>query len=205
MRRTAVCAAALLLAVSPAGAHLVSTGMGPVYDGMSHFLLSPPSLAPLLGLALWTGLRGPDHGRWALFTATGAWSCGSVLGLALAPPGVAASLSTAAMCLILGILAAADFEAPIVLTVVLAALIGLLDGAMSAAAAGTAAGLAAIVGSSAAVFALMALTASSIVPLRLLWLRIAVRVTGSWLAALGLLLMGWAIRARAHLPWAAFR
>jgi hypothetical protein len=50
------------------------------------------------------------------------------------------------------------------------------------------------------VFALMALTASSIVPLRLLWLRIAVRVTGSWLAALGLVLMGWAIRARAHLP-----
>src|ERR1039457_3005757 len=47
----------------PAEAHLNSTGMGPVYDGLMHFLTSPEDFAPVLALALLAGLRGASYGR----------------------------------------------------------------------------------------------------------------------------------------------
>jgi len=46
-----------------------------------------------------------------------------------------------------------------------------------------------------AVFALIALAAAFVVRLRAHWARIAVRVAGSWIAASGLLMLGWALRA----------
>jgi hypothetical protein len=190
-------AAWLLLMAQSAAAHLVSTGMGPVYDSMSHLLLSPEYLAPLLGLALWAGLRGADHGRWALFTASGAWLCGGLFGFALFPPSIATSLFTAGACLALGVLVAADLRTSVALTTVFAASIGFFDGAMNAAAEGPARSTAGVLGDCTAVFVLLALVASPIMPLRLLWLRVVIRVAGSWLAALGLLLIGWVIRARA--------
>jgi len=53
-----------------------STGMGPIYDGLLHFLMSPEDLIPALALALLAGLRAPHtdggqrlrsrrHGYWA--------------------------------------------------------------------------------------------------------------------------------------------
>lgn len=45
-----------------------------------------------------------------------------------------------------------------------------------------------------AVFVLLALAAALVVTLRAHWMRIAVRVAGSWIAASGLLMLGWAIR-----------
>ena len=52
----------------------------------------------------------------------------------------------------------------------------------------------AILGIATAVFTLVALTASTVVPLRAAWSRIIVRVAGSWIAAIGLLLFGWSFR-----------
>ena len=59
-------AAALLLAPATAQAHLVNTGLGPVYDGVSHFALTPEDLVPALALALLAGQGGPRAGRLAL-------------------------------------------------------------------------------------------------------------------------------------------
>ena len=36
----------------PAQAHLNSTGMGPIYDGFMHFVMSPEDFVPVLALAL---------------------------------------------------------------------------------------------------------------------------------------------------------
>jgi urease accessory protein len=44
------------------------------------------------------------------------------------------------------------------------------------------------------VFVLVALFAAFVAPLRAPWARIAVRVGGSWIAASGLLMFGWAVR-----------
>jgi len=43
---------------APARAHLVTTGMGPVYDGIGHLILTPEDLIPAFAVALFTGLHG---------------------------------------------------------------------------------------------------------------------------------------------------
>jgi hypothetical protein len=37
----------------PAEAHLNSTGMGPFYDGLIHFLMSPEDIVPVLASRCW--------------------------------------------------------------------------------------------------------------------------------------------------------
>ena len=59
---------ALLLWPGAAHAHLVTTGLGPVYDGISHLFLSFDDLLPVVAMALLAGLNGPAAGRRALFT-----------------------------------------------------------------------------------------------------------------------------------------
>ena len=46
----------------------------------------------------------------------------------------------------------------------------------------------------ATLFAFVALAAALVVALRAPWARIAVRVAGSWIVAIGLLLLGWSLR-----------
>jgi hypothetical protein len=41
-------------------------------------------------------------------------------------------------------------------------------------------------------FVFIALIASFVVSIRIPWMRIAVRVLGSWIVAIGLLMLGWA-------------
>ncbi len=77
--------ALLVAAVSsaPASAHLVTTGLGPVYDGISHLLVSFDDLLPALTLALLAGLNGAAAGRRALFVLPGVWLAAGLAGHAL--------------------------------------------------------------------------------------------------------------------------
>jgi hypothetical protein len=191
----ALAAAAAALAPGVAQAHLVSTGMGPVYDGIVHFALSPEELLPVAALALAAGLHGPATARRLMFAAPAAWlagMAGPALGLELT--GLADSIATAAIFMVAGGLLAAEKRAPAVLTLIAGVLLGLIRGAsdMAALGGGGAAALS-MIGGAATVFVLTALAASIALPLQALWLRIAVRYAGSCLAALGLLLAGWAI------------
>ena len=45
-----------------------------------------------------------------------------------------------------------------------------------------------------AIFVLVALVAAFVVSLRAPWARIVVRVAGSWIAAIGLFMLGWSLR-----------
>ena len=181
------------LCPSRANAHLVSTGLGPIYDGLLHFALTPEDLVPVLALALLAGLRGPAHGRRALFVLPVAWLLGGWFGLAV--HGRANPVLAAVSFVLLGGLVAADVRLPLGATTMLAALLGLWHGYLN----GTAMsqpgprGLG-IVGIAAAVFALVAITASFVTSLRPAWARVVVRVAGSWIAAIGLLLLGWGLR-----------
>ena len=58
----AATAAAVVALPAPAHAHLVTTGLGPVYDGISHVLLSPDDLLPVVAMALLAGLNGRETG-----------------------------------------------------------------------------------------------------------------------------------------------
>jgi urease accessory protein len=177
----------------PAAAHLVTTGLGPVYDGLVHFALAPEDLVPALALAAFAGLRGAVHGRRVLFVLPTAWLLGGLLGLSI---GVGPSpLAPIASFLILGGLVAADARLPLAATSALALLLGLLHGYLNGMAmTRPELGALGVMGIVICVFTLTALATSLVVPLRVMWARVAVRVAGSWIAAVGLLLLGWALR-----------
>jgi urease accessory protein len=185
-----------VLCSKPAEAHLESTGMGPIYDGLMHFLMSPEDLVPVLALALLAGLRGAAYGRRASFTLPLSWLVGSLFGLTAAATTGSAILS-ALWFLLLGGLLIADARLSLRALTALAVLLGLVHGYWN----GTGMGLSgsavvALLGLASGVFALVVLAAALVVPLRAQWARIAVRVAGSWIAASGLLMLGWSLRGR---------
>ena len=189
--------AVFALALSPAraDAHLNSTGMGPVYDGMLHFVLSPEDLIPVVALALLAGLRGAPHGRRALFALPIAWLVGGLLGVSASAANDSALLS-ALWFVALGGLLAADAKLSLPALTAVAALLGLIHGYLNGAGMGTPdTAVLALTGLVSAVFVLVALAAASVVRLRAQWARIAVRVAGSWIVAIGLLMLGWSVRA----------
>jgi len=98
---------------------------------------------------------------------------------------------------VLGVLTALDRRLPERAVIALAALVGLLHGWLNGAGIAAAGRESlALVGIGTAIFVVVALGAALVVSLRRSWQRIAVRVAGSWVAAIGLLLLGWALRAR---------
>jgi urease accessory protein len=185
---------AIALVSGPADAHLNATGMGPVYDGLIHFLTSPEDLVPALALALLAGLRGEPYGRRAMFALPAAWLLGSLFGLSAALAS-AGTLAASLWFLVLGGLVVADAKLSLRSMTVLCALLGLFHGYLNGAGMGLSAqAIMAALGLAAAVFVLVVLIAALVVQLRAQWARIAVRVGGSWIAASGLLMLGWSIR-----------
>ena len=187
-----VAVAALLCCPSPAAAHLVTTGMGPVYDGIGHLLLTPEDLVPAIALALYAGLRGASAGRGAMFLLPAAWLAGGLAGSAASVP-LPATLPAVSI-LLLGGLVAADLSLPAGAVAGLAVALGLVHGLLNGAILREGAGTPGLVGIAATLFVLVALAAGLVVSLSKPWARIAVRVAGSWIAAIGLLMFGWALR-----------
>ena len=186
---------AALLLPAAAHAHLVSTGLGPFYDGLSHFVLTPEDLLPALALALLVGLNGARAGRGALFALPAAWLAGGLAGLAW-PTAASIPALTIASFLALGAMVAADLRLRFAWTIGLAVLLGVLNGYLNGSAmAASRLGLPGLAGIVSALFVTVALAAALAVAQRAPWARIAVRVAGSWVAAAGVLLLGWSLRA----------
>ena len=184
----------LALMPAPAEAHLNSSGMGPIYDGLLHFVMSPDDLVPALALALLAGLRGISYGLRVLFVLPAAWLLGAALGLA-ASTATGSSVGPAIWFVVLGVLVAADVELSLALTTGLAVLLGLNHGFVNGGGMGQpGTAFMAALGLGVAVFVLVALAAALVVRLRAEWARVAIRVAGSWIAASGLLMLGWAVR-----------
>ena len=184
----------LALSSTPAEAHLNSTGMGPIYDGLMHFLMTPEDLVPALALALLAGLRGAAHGRRASFTLPAAWLAGSLFGLT-APATTASAVLSSLWFLLLGGLVVADAKLSVSTMTALSALLGFVHGYLNRTGMGQSAfAVVAVLGLTAGVFVLIVLAAAFVVQLRANWARIAVRVAGSWIAASGLLMLGWSFR-----------
>ncbi len=173
-------------------AHLVTTGMGPVYDGIGHFLMTPEDLVAVLALALYAGLRGTVTGRRTMFLLPLAWFAG---GLAGSMMGSLPALPVSALSLVvLGTLVAADLSMPDDAISVLAIVIGLVHGFFNGSALKEGSGALGLLGIMVMLFILFALSSAFIVSLKKPWTRIAVRVAGSWIFASGFLMIGWFIR-----------
>ena len=193
--RGLVAGGCLVLLPATAHAHLVNTGLGPFYDGVSHFALTPEDLLPALALALLAGQRGSRAGRLALFGLATAWLLGGLVGLVFPTIESATTLTTVSF-LALGGLVAAEARLNPEWVTGLALVVGLLHGYLNGAAMAQAKlGALGLVGIVSTLFVTVALAAAMVVAIRVPWGRIAVRVAGSWIAAVGLLLLGWSLRA----------
>jgi urease accessory protein len=185
---------ALLLAPSMAHAHLVTTGLGPFYDGAMHLALSPDDLLGLLAAALLAGLCGPQAGRWTLAALPVAWLVGATVGLHV--PGIPPLPGWSILSFVaLGVLVVLDAKLPAWAVATLGGLFGLLHGVLNGAALAQAnAGAVNVLGIVATVAILLLLVSAAVVSLRPAWTRIAVRVAGSWVVAVGMLMFGWLFR-----------
>ncbi len=178
----------------PAAAHLVTTGMGPVYDGIGHLLLTPEDLIPVIAIALYCGLRGPEAGRLLLFMLPLAWFAGGLLGLGAdwlpAFPVQALSL------ILLGLLVAADLRMSYPIIILIIGLLGLMHGYFNGIALKSGPAVLGLFGIMSMIFVVVALVSSLVISLKIVWTRIVVRVFGSWIAASGMLMVGWFIKGQ---------
>ena len=176
-------------------AHLVTTGLGPVYDGIGHFALSPDDAIPVAAVAILAGLRGKPSGRWVIFLLPLAWLLGGLLALhsSYVPRFPVQCFSFMAI----GILVASDLPLPNSAVAAICILVGAVHGFLNGVAfreAGAGNGTLELIGISVVIFVIVTLLAALVVSLKPHWARIVVRVAGSWVAAIGLLMLGWALK-----------
>ncbi len=194
-RRTiGITAAFLLMLPGAASAHLVTTGLGPFYDGISHLLLSPDDLVPVLALALLAGVNGPAAGRRMLFALSAAWLCGGLLGAHFGGP-LLPSGAVSASFLVVGLLIAWGRTLSPTGVAALAVTVGLAHGWLNGVGiAESHRDLLALAGMVSTEFVIAAIVAGIAVAFASGPARIAARVAGSWIAAIGVLMLGWSLR-----------
>jgi urease accessory protein len=169
-------------------------GVWPFYDGLAHLFVTPEELLPVIALGLLAGLRGPRFGRAVLLALPVAWLVGSTAGVLLAPQ-LTPTGAEIILTIVLGALLAADRPLPLGFVVGLAILVhGILNGSELAKTLLSA--QMSNVGVVVALFVSVSLLAGQAASVRLRWVRTAFRVAGSWIAAIGLLMLGWAM----HIP-----
>ena len=187
--------ATTLSVASSADAHLVSTGFGPFDDGLTHLFVTPEDLLPVIAIALLAGLRGPRFGRAVLFVLPIAWLVGSAFGLLLAPP-ITLPLPETILTIALGMLLATESRLPLTSLAGLAILLGLLHGLLNGSELPKTPSSSQIfaAGVGTALFITVSLLAGQAASVQLQWTRVAIRVAGSWIVAIGLLMLGWTLR-----------
>jgi len=186
--------ALLVLSPSSAMAHLVTSGLGPFYDGALHLAISPDDLLGLLAITLLAGLCGARAGRLTIVFLPLAWFVAGLVGLNL-PANIDLPWLSILSFLVLGVLVAIDPKLHPKVVVTLAVLFGGIHGLFNGSAlAAIGAGPLALSGIAVTVLVTAILVSSFVVSMHAAWARIAVRVTGSWVAAVGMLMFGWLVK-----------
>ncbi|WP_295539334.1 HupE/UreJ family protein [uncultured Thiohalocapsa sp.] len=189
----------MFLLPGAAQAHLVSSGLGPFYDGALHLLLSPLDLLALLAVVVLAGHSGRAPARWAVIALPIAWAVAwlGAMWIGAAAPEAAPALDALKIGLLTlaGVAVAAGLRAPALVVAAIAAAAGIVCGLGGGlVAADTGAGAVAFAGLWTAVLILGLLAAAVTVSLERPALRIALRVVGSWIAAVGVLAAGWVLQ-----------
>ena len=169
-------------------------GLGPFYDGLAHPFLTPSHLLPVLALSIMAALAGAGTGRVLITVMPLIWLGAGFLGSSLPrEPSLPGCLG--AITLALGVLAASAAPLSIYLFGVVASVASILpaltDGAEARA---SGQGLPGTLGIVVSVAAISSLVAGHGLRLRGAAARIALRIAGSWIGAVGLLTLGWSIR-----------
>lgn len=176
-------------------AHLVQTGFGGFYDGMVHSVVTPEDAMVMVALALLSALGGKEQARLLVVAVPLAWfvagGCALVFPSVLPPP-----LATTISFGLIGLLVALNQQLPKPVFLVLAIIVACLHGASNGEAMREAElGWLGLAGSCLAVFVVVSLLSASLAGIVKPPARVAVRVGGSWLVAIALLMIGWTIRS----------
>jgi hydrogenase/urease accessory protein HupE len=198
MRRVAAPKTIIVLSAvvaAPAHAHLVETGFGAFYDGIAHVAVTPADLLVVIALALLAGQQGTRAARYTVFALPVAWLAGGLIGAGWPSVAGLPLLSTLSFALA-GALVALNARIRDVGVIALATVAGMLHGfanGVTMAPAGV--GGLVLGGVISAIFFLTAVLSAEVTALPAGWPRIVVRVAGSWIAATGLLMLGWLARS----------
>ena len=179
----------LMAAANPVWAH-GSINAGDFYQGLLHPVLHVEHILSILALGFWSG-QAIGRGQWLTpLTFAGAVLIGAVLGLfSIALPS--ASIIIYASMVILGVFVAARLRLPITAMVPIAAVFGLFHG--WAHGAGMLENLEKpvlfVLGIGVALGLLLFYSVQLLVYFKANWIQIAVRIAGSWITAIGLLVL----------------
>lgn len=198
MKKGSAPAIACLLMLWPAtaNAHLVSTGLGPFYDGVLHLMVSPEDILATLGIALLAGLSGRHIARLSILIVPVTWFIGGIVGVKFATASDWPFINALSL-IVLGLLIAVDGKLPASIIALLAAAVGALHGYLNGQALGLVnAGTQELLGIATSALVVITLGSAGAAILGAGKGRIVLRVLGSWLAALGLLLFGWDFRGQ---------
>lgn len=173
-----------------------SMAMGELYAGLLQPVLHFESLLPILALALWASQQGaPLLWQLPLAFAGAALVAACVALVGFAVPG-AAQVQSAAM-LGFGGLVAARVRLPVAAALALAALAGLAQGSVGAFGEPAAAArpVLYVLGFALGLGLLLFHVENVAVRARAFWMQVGIRVVGSWIAAVGVLISVLALRA----------
>lgn len=184
---------ALLAAPANAHAHLVTTRLGDFYGGMLHPLTGFEDPLPWLALAILAAFQGARRARWLLAVFPLGLFAGGGLSI-VAPTLSFVPLLNVGLIAIIGLAVAAAVVAPLPAVIGLGAFVGLAQGYQNGAAmidstdrllfisGVTAIGYASITMATACAIAFLEGSGS--------WRPIALRASGSWVAAVGIMAFG---------------
>ena len=175
---------------TPASAHSVNKRFGDFYGGMLHPVTAVEHLFPVLALGLLAGQQGARVARWVVLAFPIGLCVGVMLGTNFAPNDYI-SWTNKISLLVLGLLVAASVRVPLSGLLAIALLLGAAHGYEYTAGIPQRVTMHMFLpGMLVSGIALVAVMAATAVSLRLPWQQIALRVAGSWIAAIGLLSIG---------------
>jgi hydrogenase/urease accessory protein HupE len=190
-RLTAV--AVLLLAPSAAQAHLVNSRLGDFYSGVLHPLTAFEEVLPWLALAALAAFQGAPRARWLVVVFPLSLFAGCALSQLLPSLSFIPAIAVALIA-ITGLSVAAAVRLPLPVLLGLAAVMGFVHGLQNGQAmTATTDQLLFILGVTAIGYGVMTIaTGAAIAFLRGVgsWRPIVLRASGSWVAAVGIMVMG---------------
>jgi urease accessory protein len=183
------------LTVTPAAAHLVTTGLGAFYDGMAHPFTSVPDLLMIAALGWLAGTSSAASARSVAFVLP--LSClAAGLVVAVVPALQLGHWVSFAALVMLGAFLATGRAGSTLLLSIAALIVGSVIGSTNEAiAAGAATAIRYLLGAALALFVFTIFASALALLARRDWMRIGTRIAGSWIATIGLLMMGLALKA----------
>ena len=179
-------------AASPAFAHTVNPKLGGFYAGFLHPITALEHVLPFFVLGILAGQLGEERGRYMVLIFPGAIAVGAVSALWI--PGVhGIGLINILSAAVLGALVASAWRMPMLLFYAAGIIFGLTHGYANGAAIGDKIApyffIPGVAVAAAVVVAYGMLGTDYVLRLKAGWPRIAVRVAGSWVAAIGILVL----------------